>query len=106
MERKSKHSVYHKHIKAEHGEEKDVKVEMRVTSRYRDCLNRQISEALAIRNAPQGSLLNSNSEFYQPCIKKKTICQLNSMKIRYGVTEDDPDSHCYKHQLHTKLKVK
>ena len=52
---------------AEHGDEaKDVKFEMRVTGRYRDCLNRQISEALAIRNAPQGSLLNSKSEFYQP----------------------------------------
>ena len=73
LERKSKHSVPHKHIIAEHGdEEKDVKFERRVTGRYRDCLNRQISEALAIRNAPQGSLLNSNPEFYQPCIKKKS----------------------------------
>ena len=53
LERKSKHSVLHRHITADHGEEGgDAKFEMKVTGRFKDCLNRQISEALAIRNAP------------------------------------------------------
>ena len=73
LEKKSKHSVLHRHITAEHSEvEKDVEFEMQVTGRFRDCLNRQISEALAIRNQPQDSLLNSKAEFYAPCVKKKT----------------------------------
>ena len=58
---------------AEHGDEaKDVKFEMRVTGCYRDCLNCQISEAFAMRNAPKVSLLNSKLEFYHPCVKKRS----------------------------------
>ena len=65
--------MLHRHITTKHSEEEnEVKFEMKVTGRYKDCLSRQVSEALAIRNAPQGSILNSKSEFYQPCIKKKT----------------------------------
>ena len=72
LERKSKDSVLHRHITADHGEEGgDARFEMKVTGRFKDCLKCQISEALAIRIAPQDSLINSKSEFYQPCVKKK-----------------------------------
>ena len=72
LERQSKHSVLFKHITAEHKEEvKQVGFEMKVTGRFRDCLSRQVSEGLNIKNQPPDLLLNSKAEFYGPCVKRK-----------------------------------
>ena len=72
LERKSMYSVPFRHITSDHREEKEkFDFEMQVTGRFKYCLFRQISEGLAIRNKPQGSLLNSKSEFYGLSIKKK-----------------------------------
>ena len=72
LERKSKHSVPFRQIASDHREEEEkVDFEMQVMGRFKYCLFRQISEGLAIRNKPQGSLLNSKSEFYGPSNKQK-----------------------------------
>ena len=67
-----KKSIMLRHVKAEHkGEEQEVEFDMKVTGKFQDCLSRQIDESLRLRNMPQSSLLNSKSEFYGPCIKRK-----------------------------------
>ena len=72
LERNSKHSVLYRHIASDHREEEEkVDFKMQVTGRFKDCLSRQISEGLAIRNKPQETLLNSKSEFYGPSVKQK-----------------------------------
>ena len=61
-----------KHISNEHrGEEEDVSFQMRIIGKYKDSLNRQIRESVEIRNRNPNTLLNSKSEFYGPCVKRK-----------------------------------
>ena len=76
LENKSSKSVMFRHIMAEHGEEQEkVNFEMRIASTFKDSLNRQIFESRQIRNTPLNELLNSKSEFYGPCIKRKVYVE-------------------------------
>ena len=71
-EKKSKNSVMWKHVSSEHkDEQKDVKFEMNITGKFNSALARQIHEARNIRNENPANLMNSKSEFYRPCIKRK-----------------------------------
>ena len=72
LEKKSKRSVLFKHVMNDHrNEEDDVEFEMKIVGRFTSALNRQVDESIRIRNKPPSSLLNSKSEFYGPCIKRK-----------------------------------
>ena len=61
-----------KHISSEHENEEDnVRFQMKIIAKFNDPLNRQIRESLEIRNKKPSVLLNSKSEFYGPCVKRK-----------------------------------
>ena len=45
----------------------DAKFSARVTDTFRDCLSRQISEAVTIRRSDK-TVLNSKSEWHQPAL--------------------------------------
>ena len=72
LERKSKTSVLYKHVIAEHrDEQEEADFQMNIVGCFVQPLNRQVEESLRIRNANPKHLLNSKSEFYGPCIKRK-----------------------------------
>ena len=69
---RSKRSVLFRHVMAEHKtEEEQVKFEMKIVGKFKDCTNRQVEESLRIRHKKPELLLNSKSEFYGPVIKRK-----------------------------------
>ena len=47
-------------------------MDLRITSMYRDCLSRQIGEALKI-NFPKDNILNSKGEYLSNCISRLTV---------------------------------
>ena len=55
-------------VKMKQGE---VKFDMNIVGKFVTPLSRQIHESLRIRNKHPSALLNSKSEFYGPCIKRK-----------------------------------
>ena len=72
--KKSKNSIMYKHVLGEHKhEQSDVKFEMNIVGRFNNSLSRQINESTRIRNTHPSALLNSKSEFYGPCIKRKIL---------------------------------
>ena len=72
LEKKSKNSVLFKHVMSEHKNEQDkINFEMKIVGKFVSPLNRLIDESIRIRNTKPTSLLNSKSEFYGPCIKRK-----------------------------------
>ena len=72
--KKSKNSVMYKHVISDHkNEQDDVKFEMNIVGRFNSAINRQINESIRIRNEHSSVLLNSKSEFYGPCIKRKVL---------------------------------
>ena len=72
LRNKNKGSVMLKHISNEHkDEEDDVHFQMKIIGKFKDAMNRQIRESLEIRNKNPSVLLNSKSEFYGPCVKRK-----------------------------------
>ena len=74
LRRKSKTSVMYKHIIDEHRDEQsDVNFEMKIVGKFVSPLSRQIDESWRIQNKPPSLLLNSKSEFYGPCIKRKVL---------------------------------
>ena len=74
LRRKSKNSVMLKHIMHEHrNEQSDVTFEMKIVGKFTSSLPRQIDESWRIRKKDPSLLLNSKSEFYGPCIKRKVL---------------------------------
>ena len=74
LKRKSKNSVMLKHIMNEHmNEQSNVNFEMKIVGKFTSSLSRQIDESWRIRNKDPALLLNSKSEFYGPCIKRKVL---------------------------------
>ena len=71
---KNKSSVMYKHVMNAHAnEQSEVKFEMKVVGKFTNCLSRQVNESIRIRSKPASSLLNSKSEFYGPCLKRKVF---------------------------------
>ena len=71
---KSKHSVMFKHVLNEHKEEQEAaKFKMQVVGVFSNPLNRQLEESIRIKNKDPALLLNSKSEFYGPCLKRKVF---------------------------------
>ena len=63
-----------KHVMSDHREEEgDVKFQMNILGKFTSAMNRQIEESIRIRNNPPSTLLNSKTEFYGPCIKRKVF---------------------------------
>ena len=61
-----------KHVTNDHkDEEESVSFKMKILGKFKDPLSRQIRESLEIKNREPASLLNSKSEFYGPCVKRK-----------------------------------
>ena len=74
LRNKNKSSVLFKHIMTEHREEQgDVKFQMKVAGKFSSALSRQIFESRNIRNTKPENLMNSKSEFYGPCLKRKVF---------------------------------
>ena len=62
----------YKHTQTDHKDEnKQVRFEMKVVSRFKDPMNRQIDESLRINRRDPKSLLNSKKEYYGPVVKRK-----------------------------------
>ena len=78
-ERENENSVLYKHVLSEHKNEKEmVDFEMKVVSKFKKPLNRQIEESVRIRNKGPNQLMNSKAEFHGPCIKRKVLEKWNN----------------------------
>ena len=65
LEGEKQKSVLFKHKMADHKNEK-VKVQMKITGKFKDALTRQTNEAIRIYSVPSPDSLNSKSEFNHP----------------------------------------
>ena len=74
LEKERPKSVLLKHKLKEH-HDKEMKIKMKITGRFKDSLTRQANEAVRInqRNKNRGDLLNSKNEFNHPPLGRITV---------------------------------
>ena len=71
LKNKSTNSVLFKHIVNDHpNEQNSAKFRMVKTGSFKKPLSRQINEGIRIKNAQEGTLMNSKKEFYGPSVHR------------------------------------
>ena len=71
-----------KQIMNEHKEEQEAaNIKMQVLGIFSNPLNRQLEESIRIKNKDPALLLNSKSEFYGQCLKRKVFENWQDLRL-------------------------